>query len=301
MLNQKSYSDRELIAIIREHDSLQKSRYTITKLDPPIQQGWRRSHVMTERALSRLDHSVLEEILKVIGQSVVHHGRDFRRRSGRSRKLVEIQQPLRPIPIHEWGHKKYPQSWFRYFRYELRLGRNRHWQPYWIFIDDSLYRLKIARNWIEQRREIDPSIESRLAEIEEWLESRQGWRRYGWLKGRRQSWYWNNRRYRLLERVHRREIANAYQNFPEVDPAASMRRIRTSFRINLHHFPRRSPMQRQRAQTSSSAGASPAAGTIFAPVAQRRGSGFKLRPVSVQIRPGVFMEREPDQRAGVLC
>ena len=52
------------------------------------------------------------------------------------------------------------------------------------------------------------------------------------------------------------------------------------------HFSRRSPMQRQRAQTSSSAGASPAAGTTLAPVAQRRGSGLKPRSVSVRVRPG---------------
>lgn len=53
-------------------------------------------------------------------------------------------------------------------------------------------------------------------------------------------------------------------------------------------FSRRSPMQRQRAQTSSSAGASPAAGTTFitAPVAQRRGSGLNPRQVPVQVRPG---------------
>lgn len=61
---------------------------------------------------------------------------------------------------------------------------------------------------------------------------------------------------------------------------------------HISHFSRCSPMQRQRAQTSSSAGASPAAGTnfhpaiIFAPVAQCRGRGLKPREVSVQVRPG---------------
>ena len=56
-----------------------------------------------------------------------------------------------------------------------------------------------------------------------------------------------------------------------------------------HSFSRRSPMKRQRAQTSSSAGASPAAGTTLAPVAQRRGSGLKPRSVSVRIRPGALL------------
>ena len=70
------------------------------------------------------------------------------------------------------------------------------------------------------------------------------------------------------------------------------------------HLSRRSPMQRQRAQTSSSAGASPAAGTTLAPVAQRRGSGLKPRSVSVRVRPGalhlnarvVQQQRHPPQK-----
>ena len=54
------------------------------------------------------------------------------------------------------------------------------------------------------------------------------------------------------------------------------------------HFSRRSPMQRHRFQKPKSAGANPAAGTTFAPVAQRRGSGLKPRPVSVRVRPGAL-------------
>ena len=51
-------------------------------------------------------------------------------------------------------------------------------------------------------------------------------------------------------------------------------------------FPGVAQQQRHSAQNGASAGANPAAGTIFAPVAQRRGSGLKPRSVSVRIRPG---------------
>jgi hypothetical protein len=164
---------------------------------------------------------------------VVHHSRNFQRRRGRARKLCEIEQPLRPIPLHEWQRKNYPEGWRRYFQYQLLLEWNHHWQPYWVFVQPSLYQLRIGRNWIYQVQEIDPEIESRLGELDRWFELHQGWRRHGWLKGRRQSCRYydgEHKKQRFLKNEHRREIASAYLTFPEVDPAASTRRIRTSLR-----------------------------------------------------------------------
>lgn len=266
MLNSHDLRDRQIIAAVRELDALRQRRYKIKQLEQPYQRGWRRYYVLSDRALDRQDRTTLETILEVIGSVVVHHSRIFQHRRGRARKLCEIEQPLRPIPVHEWQRKNYPEGWHRYFQYQLLLEWNHHWQPYWVFLQPSLYRLKVERNWIHQIQEIDPEIESRLGELDRWFELHQGWRRHGWLKGRRQNCRWydgEHKKQRLLKREHRHEIACSYQIFPEVDPAASTRRIRTSPRPNSPHFPRCSPMQRQRAQTSSSAGASPAAGTIF--------------------------------------
>jgi hypothetical protein len=190
MLNSYDLADRQVIAAVREHDALCRRRYTIIKLDEPIQRGWRRFYVLSERAAARRDHPILEAILAIIGPVVVHHDRDFRRRRGRRKKLVEIEQPLRPIPVHEWQRKNYPDEWYRYFRYELVLEWNRHWQPYWIFTQPSLYELKVERNWLWYFREVDPVIETRLSELDRWLDAHEGWQRYGWLKGRRQRYRW---------------------------------------------------------------------------------------------------------------
>ena len=267
MLNSRDLADRQVIAAVREYHALCRRRYTITKVEKPIPRGWRRFYVLSERAAARRDRPMLEAILAAIGAVVVHHSRDFRSSSSRRRKLVEIEQPLRPIPIHEWQRKNYPDEWYAHFRYELILEWNRHWQPYWTFIEPSLYQLRVKRNWLWYFREIDPAIESRLSELDRWLEAHQGWHRYGWLKGQPQRDRWKDEdtgKQRHLAREHQREIVRAFENFPEVDPAASARRSRISFR-RIISFPRRSPMERQRAQTSSSAGANPAAGTILAP------------------------------------
>lgn len=233
MLNSRDVSDRRILAAARELRSLNERRFTIQQLQAPFQRGWRRDYILSDRALNREDRPVLEAILKVIGSTVIHHTRNFQRRRGRSRKLCEIEQPLHPIPLHEWERKIYPRSWHRYFQYQLVLTWGNHWQPHWVFIQPSFYRLKTSRNMIHEIRVINPDVERRISELERWLEINQAWARYGWLKGRRQSYRWcdgESTRQKIINKRQRQEIARAHEIFPEVDPAASVWRIPTSLR-----------------------------------------------------------------------
>ncbi len=237
MLNSHDVSDRRILAAARELRLLNKNLYTIRQLDEPFQRGWRRSYALSETSWNRDDRPVLEAILEIIGSTVIHHTRNFQRRRGRSRKLCEIEQPLRPIPIHEWERKNYPRSWHRYFHYQLLLTLGNHWQPYWVFTHPSFYQLKISRNMIHEVRVIDPGIERRIGELERWFEINQAWARLGWLKGQRQSYRWCDgeaTRQKLTNKRHRQEIARAHEIFPEVDPAASVRRIPTSLRPTFY-------------------------------------------------------------------
>ncbi len=134
-------------------------------------------------------------------------------------------------------------------------------QPYWVFVQPSLYRLKIGRNWIYQIQQIDPEIESRIGELERWFENHQARHRLGWLKGRRQSYRWcsgKSAKQKLTLKYHQREIARAYEIFPEIDPAASVRRVPTSLR---RIFP------------------------TISGVAQCRGNELRPRRVQVQVLP----------------
>jgi len=233
MLNSHDLADRQILAAIRERKTLSRKRYKTTRLESPVQRGWRRFYVLAEHASNRRDRPMLEAILRVIGPVVVHHSRDFRRRRGRPRKFLEIQQPLRPIPLHEWERKNYPREWVCYFRYELLLERNRHWQPYWVFRQPSLYQFKVGRNWLWYFREVDPAIETRLSELDRWLMGRGRQQRYDWLRGRRQRYRWREEdtaRQQSLRREQLREITRAYATSPEVDSTASTRRSRISLR-----------------------------------------------------------------------
>lgn len=249
MLNSHDYFDKRVLAAVREYHELSRRRFTIVKLEAPIQRGWRRSHVLTEDARRRGDRPLLEAILEVIGSSVVHHNRDFRRRrSRRSRKLIEIEQPLRPIPVYEWPRKNYSETWRPYFRLDLVLESNRHRQPYWVFTQPSLCELRIEPNLLWYFREVDPEIEARIADLDQWLESHQGWRRYGWLKGDPWHYRWKDvpaAKTTNLRREQQREIERALALFPEVESVASARCVRFSFRRHISfHFSLRSPIGR---------------------------------------------------------
>lgn len=258
MLNSRDFADRQVIAAVHEYYNLKDKPYPIRPLAEPIQRGWRRSYVLSERALDRADRATLEAILKVIGSVVVHHDRNFHRRRGRPKKLFEIEQPLRPIPVHEWQRENYSALWQRYFQYQILVAGNQHWQPFWVFVHPSLYRLKSERNWITEIIEIDPETESRIGELDRWLEFHNAWHHYGRLKGKRQSYRCNHRKERLLDKEHRREISNARHIFPEVDPAASVWRIPTSLRSISQTIPG---------------------------VAQCRGRELRPRPVQVRVLP----------------
>ena len=160
MLNSRDLADRQVIAAVREHAR-------------PLPQALHDHQTRAANSARLASHlraqpSTLPRVAIVryskrfspsSAASLCANVADFRRRRGRRKKLVEIEQPLRPIPVHEWQRKNYPDEWHRYFRYELILEWNRHWQPYWVFRQPSLYELKIERNWLWYFREVDPVVE----------------------------------------------------------------------------------------------------------------------------------------------
>ncbi len=332
MLNSYDYMDKRIIAAIREHSDLSRRRWRIIKLDTPVQRGWRRFYVLSEKARLRSDCSVLEAILVVIGTELKHHSPDFRkRRRRRSRKIVEIEQPLRPIPFFEWDREKYPEAWRDYFCIEVYTNCYAQLQRRWVFVETSLFELKIEPNWLWYFRELDIEVEARLGELESWLHFHDAWRHYNRLKGRPARYCWCDKmdeREKSLQHEQQREIIHALANFPEVDPIASAWCNRISFRHK--YFSPCSPTRRGIRLRSGPARVQilPWGLSSIAPVAQSsRGNRLKPGTVLVRLQPGAMarvvqsrdirlkpgpvqvrvlprangMEREPDERAGIPC
>ena len=220
MLNTQDSKDRRIRAAIREYNDLSAKRHITIDLDEPIQRGWRRFFVLSDHAARRRDAETLRAILAIIGTERISRRLDFKTRQCGTKRMIEIEQSVRRIRDREWTARGLSGDWFRYFH----IQRYSQWgRPAFRaeFSYPSLFELRTEPRWILQVQGVDPEIESRLSELENWLKHCEGWERWGWLKGRRQQWRWGEQdtdRHRYLSRLHAKTIRNAMHG--EVEPAA---------------------------------------------------------------------------------
>lgn len=274
MLNFQDLRDKQIRAAFRELKSL--NRYTVIKLEKPIQRGWRRLYVIADHAKSRKDCPILETILERINNIVVYHRRDFLKRKRRTTKLVEIEQPLRAISQSEWNLRNFFETWRPYFRREFRLDRRGNWVPFFEFKQPSLFKLKTERNWLWHFREVDPDAETRMSELKGWLRNSGRRERYDWLKGVPVCRdYLGIDKRKILDHEQRKMITEALDQFPEVEQKVSTGRFLISLWITL-----------PRGQSI----------THLPGVAQCRGAELKPRSVRVQAPPPGDASLRPSRR-----
>lgn len=183
MINDRDRRDRMIRDLVREigHLNQLERNLPLMKLEEPYQRGWRRLFFLTEPSLMRPDKEALELILPHINNEVVSIRPDFRRKNGKSRKMVEMKQGLRCISLLEWNRKKLPEEWKKYFRF----NNKSHWMSCWHyeFTRPWIYELRIIPNWMTHVKMIDPNIRSRIDEIENYMTTHQLRNRYSWLRG----------------------------------------------------------------------------------------------------------------------
>jgi hypothetical protein len=225
--------DKHLLRLDRELSDLYRRRHRRFPLAEPIQRGWRRRHVLSPSGERRDDKDVLLTLLMIIGTVKIRRTPEFRKRRGRGtrRSYIEIEQPLRELTVGEWKKRNLPEEWKPYFRQEKRC-HFRVWNDALVFADASAFELKVEPNWITEVTILDPAVEKRIAEINAWLRRHDGLHRIDWLHGfSRSHWRWcDPRRQDVLDRIAQRELRLAMANPSEVEPAASARRTRLSFR-----------------------------------------------------------------------
>jgi hypothetical protein len=237
MLNEQDYADRQIRAAVKERDELYLSRFAFVPLDEPIQRGWLRFFVLGEHAKRRRDADTLTAILAVINTKRRSRNREFMVRQRRTKRLIEIEQSVRSIRNREWEKRSLPAAWFPYFHiyhyYEWERPAFRAEFAY-----PSLFTLHIEPNWVWHIHDVDPAVETRISELDRWIESRGRWRRWGWLNGEPQRYRWREQesaKQRSLWREHEKLMCNAMRG--EVEPAASKRRVRLSLSQMRIFFP----------------------------------------------------------------
>ncbi len=150
--DQKTEREKQIRAVVRELKTLRKRVVNPPSvlLAEPIQRGWVRRHVLTKEAESRPDRETLAAILRDIGRKVYsRHPLFLQKKCRRSRKLVEIKQPLHEILVDRWSSRRHqrPDEWRRYFHLEYKPYYG-GLQWFYVFTNTRLFELKIEPHWL---------------------------------------------------------------------------------------------------------------------------------------------------------
>lgn len=220
--------EKELRKMIEENRRLQNAVWSapLVELEKPYQRGWMRFFRLTDAARFRSDVDRLQELLRFTNKRQFSSDRKFlsRERKGQKRTPRPHRMETFSTQCHCW--REIPTYLYRYFKFrrgtpeitterirELRLRRiNRK-------IDvavQHLFRSTVAPYIITHQKMLMPDCESRLEEVNTWLQVHHGWMRHGRLRGHREA-YWNRLynapRIRARERLEEREMREVADDF----------------------------------------------------------------------------------------
>ena len=233
MLNQFALRDKRLIALDDELRELNHTPEIRVTLDEPIQRGWRRSHMLTERAQSLAGSDVFQSLLAGLGAVQYSRTPDFLGLQwvGRRWQRVKRGQPINVVNQGDWDHLKWPPAWKGYFRTAERFPE-RPWLDRFEFRWPWHFMLKVEPHMVDTVYVPDSAVERRISEIESWI--RNHGLEYRWYRIRdRRLWKVPNTKWKSLEREAQREMRNAQNLLHEVDMDMLHKHFHTSLRALL--------------------------------------------------------------------
>ncbi len=225
-------AEKKLRAMERERRVLRRIQWDapLVPLEQPYPRGWERWFEWTPETLLRADSARLPKLLEVLQKREVSRWLDFRCYAWRLRKQVPMPHEIPHWSLWGFLQLKLPPELWGYFETHLhgplsQPGHVEHlreirWGGPVSFRHPEWMVSRLGPHWITHRRVAMPEVESRLAEIESWMERCCGWQKLDRLHGHRQ-WRADGRRARLLTSLHRRETmdeVNAWQK--GADPSA---------------------------------------------------------------------------------
>lgn len=218
-IDRKAAAEKQLRGMERERRVLRQIQwdFPLVPLEQPYPRGWERWFEWTPEALRRDDAARLPKLLEVLQNREVSRWQDFRRYVWKLRKEIPIPHEIPQWSLWSYTKLKLPNELWGYFETyphgplsqpgHLEYLREIRWggpitfrHPHWLVS-------RLGPHWITHRRVAMPEVESRIAEIEAWMDRTRGWQKLSRLHGKRQ-WRTDGRRIRLLTSLHRRETTD---------------------------------------------------------------------------------------------
>jgi hypothetical protein len=158
---------------LRRDLSFQRHSLGWMPLEPPVQKGWKRGFVLREDVARSDKAAFYEGILQKINCWEWSYRKDFKikkREKGR-KKYVEKVQWLRVVWPSAFEKKQFSDAEQREFLPELHFSEYDN-RPYLIYVFKEPWRfvLKVFPNMVDKIRVIDPDLETRIAEVDHYIE-----------------------------------------------------------------------------------------------------------------------------------
>jgi hypothetical protein len=204
--------DKYLLSLDRESRQLQQRQNDLRweTLDPPVQKGWKRFFVLKEGVTSKDQTEFFEGILKKINSFEWSHRKEFRikrRRNGRKIYRIKEQKLVEP---EAWQFKKlgFSENEKKFFHLEWKYYSDKTTPAVkYVFNQPWRFVLRVRPNMIYRMRSLDPLLQSRMQEMDNFIK-RNG------LNGRRIKLVYGGNRWNHKPRGDRYDEQNPLKNKP---------------------------------------------------------------------------------------
>jgi hypothetical protein len=166
--------DKRLIGLHKEEKALyeQKRNLGWEPLHPPVQKGWKRFFVLRDDVAKSRHAVFFEDILKNINTCTWSHRKDFKvkkRRFGKKSYVVKPQYLLK-LNSRKFEELNFSDREKQFFHEVWEYDWSKVLVKKFVFTELWRYRLIVKPNMIDRIRKIDAELETRLDEIDEYLE-----------------------------------------------------------------------------------------------------------------------------------
>ena len=150
-----------------------------------IQTGWVKGFTLRDDCSRRSDAQVYRTICKQIQAPVFCRKKNFIDKKGK-----EIKPGFRIIGKGEWDNLGWPEHYKKYFAYDIwSIGRS-HTKEGWGFWRGYYFIEEIKPYFITHQRTKIPEVETRIAELEGFINNNNGWKIFEHYK---RGHYWDRR------------------------------------------------------------------------------------------------------------
>lgn len=177
--------DKKLIKLDKELDKIWKEKQNLgfKPLTPPIQRGWKRTFVLREDIKRSVNAEFFQQLLDKVNNVQYSHRRDFKQKKKRKGRKVQVERIQELHSINDFTYARLTEKEKKYFRKEIGYDAvKKHEKTVrYIFIHPWKFRLKVFPHMITEIKIVDPLLEQRIAQIDDYLERNRLRPRLCWL------------------------------------------------------------------------------------------------------------------------